>query len=31
MELKQTVAYDPELLSEVQRRLGANVAQVSLA
>ncbi|MBI3746232.1 MAG: DNA polymerase III subunit alpha [Chloroflexi bacterium] len=31
MELKQTVAYDPELLAEVQRRLGAGIAQVSLA
>ena len=31
MELKQSVAYDPELLAEVQRRLGAGVAQVSLA
>jgi DNA polymerase-3 subunit alpha len=31
MELKQSVAYDPELLAEVQRRLGAGVAQISLA
>ena len=31
MELKQTVAYDPELLAEVQRRLGEGIAQVSLA
>ena len=31
MELKQSVAYDPELLAEVQRRLGAGVVQVSLA
>jgi DNA polymerase III subunit alpha len=31
MELKQTVAYDAELLAEVQRRLGAGVASVSIA
>jgi len=31
MELKQAVAYDAELLSEVQRRLGEGVARVSLA
>ncbi len=31
MELKQAVAYDAELLAEVQRRLGEGVAQVSLA
>jgi hypothetical protein len=30
MELKQTVAYDAELLAEVQRRLGQGVANVSL-
>jgi hypothetical protein len=31
MELKQAVAYDAELLAEVERRLGDGVAQVSLA
>jgi hypothetical protein len=31
MELKQSVAYDPELLAEVQRRLGPEVVQLSLA
>ncbi|HEX5589914.1 MAG TPA: hypothetical protein VFX65_06465 [Candidatus Limnocylindrales bacterium] len=31
MELKQAVAYDTELLAEVQRRLGAGVASVTLA
>jgi hypothetical protein len=30
MELKQTVAYDSDLLAEVQRRLGVGIAQVSL-
>ncbi|MES2208738.1 MAG: DNA polymerase III subunit alpha [Chloroflexota bacterium] len=30
MELKQAVAYDADLLVEVQRRLGAGIAQVSL-
>jgi hypothetical protein len=29
--LKQAVAYDVDLLAEVQRRLGEGVAQVSLA
>ncbi|MBI2763431.1 MAG: DNA polymerase III subunit alpha, partial [Chloroflexi bacterium] len=31
MELKQAVAYDAELLAEAQRRLGAGIAQISLA
>jgi hypothetical protein len=31
MELKQAVAYDAELVSEVQRRLGEGIARVSLA
>ena len=31
MELKQAVAYDADLLAEVQRRLGEGVARVSLA
>ena len=30
MELKQTVAYDADLLAEVQRRLGEGVATISL-
>ena len=31
MQLKQAVAYDADLLAEVQRRLGTGIAQVSLA
>ncbi|MEO5918927.1 MAG: OB-fold nucleic acid binding domain-containing protein, partial [Candidatus Limnocylindrales bacterium] len=31
MELKQTVAYDAELLAEVARRLGEGVVQISLS